>query len=139
ADRRGTSRQFTVSVTNRARGPAVASVRLTLPRGWAAGAVPSESLAFLREDEAKNVTFTVSLPAGVGPGVYELGAAAIGGGPDGGTSEGALVVIAYPHIRPRPVVHPSTAQIPVARIALAAPAPACDVLGAAGRVAHGLA
>ena len=141
ADRRGTSRQFTVSVTNRARGPAVASVRLTMPRGWAAGAVPppSESLAFQREDEAKSVTFTVSLPAGVGPGVYELGAAAIGGGPDGGTSEGALVVIAYPHIRPRPVVHPSTAEIRVARIALPALARVGYVRGAADRVPEDLA
>ena len=139
ADRRGASRRFTVSVTNRVRGPALARVRLTVPRGWAAGAVPSDSLAFQREDEAKSVTFTVSLPAGVEPGAYELRAAAIGTGADGATSEGALVVIAYPHIRPRPVVHSSTAEINVARIALPALVRVGYVRGASDRVPEDLA
>jgi len=136
-----------VSVTNRARGPAVAKVRLTMPRGWtggaggAGGAAPAESLAFQREDEAKSVTFTVSLPAGVAPGTYELGAAAIGEGEGtgGGTSEGALVVLDYPHIRPCPVVRPSTAAIRVARIALPALARVGYVRGAADRVPEDLA
>src|SRR5207253_2561460 len=64
-------RSFTVTVTNRARGPASTKVVLTPPPGWG-GAVPSESLSFQREDEAKSFTVTLALPA-VGIPIQLLG------------------------------------------------------------------
>src|SRR2546422_926329 len=70
----GGPRHFTITVTNRARGPAATQVLVTAPSGWAA--VPAESLSFQREDEAKSLTVTVALPPGARPGVYALQAAA---------------------------------------------------------------
>jgi LmbE family N-acetylglucosaminyl deacetylase len=133
-------RHFTVTVTNRTRGPAVGRVVVTVPRGWTATA--AESLAFAREDETKSVVLTVSAPppsAGGGDPAttVELRAAVVG--QDGARSEGALAVIDYPHIRPRPVVHPSTAEIRRARIALPPVARVGYVRGASDRVPEALA
>src|SRR5712692_11157861 len=83
------ARRFTVTVTNRARGPQAARVVVTAPPGWRRPA--AESLAFQREDETKSVALSVGLPASVRPGVYQMRAAAIG--PDGHASEGALALI----------------------------------------------
>ncbi|HEX4574460.1 MAG TPA: NEW3 domain-containing protein, partial [Gemmatimonadales bacterium] len=130
----GGPRHFTVTVTNRARGPAATQVLLTAPTGWAA--LPPESLSFQREDETKSRTVTVALPAGARPGVYTLEAAALTGG---GRSEGALTIIDFPHIRPRPVVHPSTAELHAARIALPALTRVGYVRGASDRVPEALA
>src|SRR5216117_1558900 len=66
----GGERHFTISVTNRARGPASAQVVITSPPGWPA--VPPESLTFDREDESKSVIVTLRPPATVRPGMYEL-------------------------------------------------------------------
>ncbi|MGH7607512.1 MAG: PIG-L family deacetylase, partial [Gemmatimonadales bacterium] len=68
-----TARRFTVTITNRARGPAVARTAITAPRGWPP--VPAESLAFDREDETKSVTVSLAPPATLAPGAYELRAA----------------------------------------------------------------
>ncbi len=129
------ARRFTVTVTNRARGPQAARVVVTAPLGWRR--LAAESLAFQREDETKSVALNVGLPVGVRPGVYQLHAAAIG--PDGRASEGALAVIDYPHIRPRPVVHPSTAELRAARLALPALTRVGYVRGASDRVPEALA
>ena len=129
-------RHFTVTVTNRTRGAAVAQVALTPPTGW--GTVPPESLSFQREDESKSLTVTLSLPAAVKPGAYQLRAAALAG--DGGRerSEGALAIIDYPHIRPRGVTHASTAEVRVARLTLPALARVGYVRGASDRVPEAL-
>jgi LmbE family N-acetylglucosaminyl deacetylase len=130
----GGPRHFTVTVTNRTRGAAAAQVVLTPPAGWAT--VPPESLSFQREDEAKSLTVTLALPATVKPGVYQLRAAALGPGRD--RSEGALAIIDYPHIRPRAVSHPSTAEVRVARITLPALSRVGYVRGASDRVPEAL-
>jgi LmbE family N-acetylglucosaminyl deacetylase len=134
----GGPRRFTVTVTNRSRGPAVAQVLLTVPRGWSA--VAAESLAFAREDETKSITVTVALPRGAPPpppaGSVELRAAVVGQG--GRRSEGALAIIDYPHIRPEPVAHPSAAEIRVASIALPTLRRVGYVRGAADRVPEAL-
>jgi LmbE family N-acetylglucosaminyl deacetylase len=130
----GGPRHFTVTVTNRTRGAAAAQVALTPPPGWAT--VPPESLSFQREDEAKSLTVTLALPATVKPGVYQLRAAALGAGRD--RSEGALAIIDYPHIRPRAVSHPSTAEVRVARITLPALTRVGYVRGASDRVPEAL-
>lgn len=127
-------RHFTVTVTNRTRGAAVAQVALTPPPGW--GTVPPESLSFQREDESKSLTVTLSLPAAVKPGAYQLRAAALGGGRE--RSEGALAIIDYPHIRPRGVSHASTAEVRVARLTLPALARVGYVRGASDRVPEAL-
>ena len=129
----GGERHFTISVTNRARGPASAQVVITSPPGWPA--VPPESLTFDREDESKSVIVTLRPPATVRPGMYELKAAVVAGR---ARSEGALTIIDYEHIRPRAVVHPSTTDLRVARIALPALTRVGYVRGASDRVPEAL-
>src|SRR5207248_1930755 len=53
-------------------------------------------------------------------------------------SEGALAIIDYPHIRPRAVSHPSTAEVRVARITLPALSRVGYVRGASDRVPEAL-
>ncbi|HEV8304586.1 MAG TPA: PIG-L family deacetylase [Gemmatimonadales bacterium] len=130
----GSARRFTVSVTSRARGPAAARLAFTVPRGWAP--IPPESLSFQREDETKSVTVTLAPPPEIRPGAYQLGVAAQGKG--GGGGGGALVVIDYPHIRPRAVEHPSAVAIRAAPIALPAVARVGYVRGASDRVPEAL-
>ena len=129
----GGPRHFTVTVTNRARGPAAAQVALASPPGWPS--LPVESLSFQREDESKSLTITLALPAGARPGVYQFRAAAIAGA---GRSDGALAIIDYPHIRPRAVAHASTGEIRAARISLPALARVGYVRGASDRVPEAL-
>ncbi len=129
------ARRFTVTVTNRARGPAAARVTFTVPRGWPP--VPAESLAFGKEDETRSVTVALSPPTqGLAPGSYELKAAAIGG--DGRRYEGAVQIIDYPHIRPRALVQGSTVEIRAAQIALPALSRVGYVRGASDRVPEAL-
>jgi LmbE family N-acetylglucosaminyl deacetylase len=130
-------RHFTVTVTNRARGPASARVTFTVPPGWPP--VPAESLAFGREDETKSITVALSPPLqGLAPGSYELRVAAVAGGADGRRYEGALQVIDYPHIRPRAAVQGSVARIRAAAIALPALSRVGYVRGASDRVPEAL-
>src|SRR5207244_3660207 len=126
----GGLRHFTITVTNRTRGPAVARIALATPPGWST--LRPDSLSFEREDEAKSLSITLAPPASVRPGEYELKAAALGAGRD--RSDGALALIDYPHIRPRAVVPASTAELRAARIALPALAHVGYVRGASDRV-----
>ena len=128
-------RTFTAQVTNRTRGAASATVRMTVPAGW--GSVAAESLTFRREDESKSVTFTVTPPAGVTPGTFTLRATVTGS--DGRISEGALTTIDYPHIRPRALRHPSTVDVRVANLVLPSLARVGYVRGASDRVPEALA
>jgi hypothetical protein len=121
-------------VTNRIRGPAVAQIVVTPPPGWTG--LPSDSLSFEREDESKSLSLTVAPPVAVRPGVYELKAAALGSGRQ--RSDAALVLIDYPHIRPRAVVHASTAELRAARISLPALTRVGYVRGASDRVPEAL-
>src|SRR2546430_4160659 len=130
----GGLRHFTITVTNRTRGPAVARIALATPPGWST--LRPDSLSFEREDEAKSLSITLAPPASVRPGEYELKAAALGAGRD--RSDGALALIDYPHIRPRAVVHASTAELRAARIALPALAHVGYVRGASDRVPEAL-
>jgi len=121
------SRHFTVTVTNRARGPASVRTAVTPPAGWPP--IPAESLAFTREDETKSIPVTVAPPTAdsLKAGTYELRA-----------GSGWLEVIDYPHIRPRALTRPSVAQIRVARVALPALSHVGYVRGAADRVPEAL-
>ncbi|HEX4562223.1 MAG TPA: NEW3 domain-containing protein, partial [Gemmatimonadales bacterium] len=130
----GGSRQFTVTVTNRNRGPATGRVDVTVPSGWPP--VPSDSLSFTREDETKSYSFMVDLPANTKAGDFHLRASVRGS--DRNVSDGALVVIDYPHIEPRAVVHPSVVDIKVAPITLPALSRIGYVRGASDRVPEAL-
>jgi LmbE family N-acetylglucosaminyl deacetylase len=123
-----TPRHITVTVTNRARGAAVARIALTPPRGWPP--ISPDSLAFTREDETKSVVVSVVPPVGdsLKPGTYELHAG----------SGAGLEIIDYPHIRPRALTKPAVVQIRVARLALPALAHVGYVRGAADRVPEAL-
>ncbi len=128
-------RRFTITVTNRARGPGNARVTFTAPVGWPP--VPAESLAFGREDETKSITVALSPPLQrLVPGAYDLRAVAVGA--DGRKNEGALQVIDYPHIRPRAAVQGSVARIRAAPIALPALSHVGYVRGASDRVPEAL-
>jgi LmbE family N-acetylglucosaminyl deacetylase len=129
----GGPRHFTITVTNRTRGPATARVVMTAPPGWTA--VPPESVSFEREDESKSLPVTLAPPAAVRPGVYELKAVVVAGHE---RSDGALVIIDYPHIRPRAVTHTSTAELRAARISLPALTRVGYVRGASDRVPEAL-
>ena len=129
----GGPRHFTITVTNRMRGPAGARVVLTPPPGWTT--LPAESLTFEREDESKSLTVTLALPAAARPGVYQLKATALVGG---GRSDGALAIIDYAHIRPRAVTHAATAELRTARIALPTLSRVGYVRGASDRVPEAL-
>ena len=120
-------RHFTVTVTNRARGPASVRTAVTPPAGWPP--VPPESLAFTREDETKSVLVTVAPPTAdtIKPGAYDLRA-----------GSGWLEIIDYPHIRPRALTRPSVAQIRAARVALPGLSHVGYVRGAADRVPEAL-
>jgi len=126
-------RSFTVTVTNRTRGPAAVQVVLTPPSGWPA--VAPESLSYQREDEAKSFTVALALPASVRPGMYQVKAAALA---NRERSEGSLAIIDYPHIRPRGVTHASVAEVRAARIALPKLAHVGYVRGASDRVPEAL-
>jgi LmbE family N-acetylglucosaminyl deacetylase len=120
-------RHFTVTVTNRARGPASVRTAVTPPAGWPP--IPAESLAFTREDETKSVPVTVAPPTGdsLKAGTYDLRAGA-----------GWLEIIDYPHIRPRALTKRSVAQIRAARVALPGLSHVGYVRGAADRVPEAL-
>jgi LmbE family N-acetylglucosaminyl deacetylase len=120
-------RHFTVTVTNRARGPASFRTSIVPPAGWPP--IPAESLAFTREDETKSVLVTVAPPTAdsLKSGVYDLRA-----------GSGWLEVIDYPHIRPRALTRPSVAQIRATRVALPGLSHVGYVRGAADRVPEAL-
>jgi len=130
----GAARQFTATVTNRTRGATSARIRISVPRGWAP--VVADSVVFQREDETKSFTFNVTLPPDAAPGSYTLRAAAVSR--EGRVSEGALGIIDYPHIRPRPSVHPSVTEIRVAPIGLPQLSRVGYVRGASDRVPEAL-
>jgi LmbE family N-acetylglucosaminyl deacetylase len=126
--------RVTVTVTNRTPGPAAALVGLTPPPGWAA--VPAESVAFAREDEAKSVTVALAPPPDLAPGTYRIGAWAVAGGV---RDSGALAVIDYPHIRPRALTRASAVDVRAAPLVLPAVTRVGYVRGASDRVPEALA
>ncbi|HJQ65170.1 MAG TPA: hypothetical protein VJ816_02280, partial [Gemmatimonadales bacterium] len=110
-------------------------VRLAVPPGWAP--VRPESLTFSREDESRSVAFTVRLPQRPLIGSFTLQATVVGS--DRHSSDGALAIIDYPHIRPRPSAHPSTVEVRVASIHWPGLVRVGYVRGASDRVPEALA
>jgi LmbE family N-acetylglucosaminyl deacetylase len=128
-------RRFSITVTNRSRGAAPVALRVAVPPGWPP--VSAESLSFTREDESKSVIVSVAPPTAdvLKPGTYDVRAGAGGGGAGGA---GWLEIIDYPHIRPRALSRPSTAQIRAARVSLPGLTRVGYVRGASDRVPEAL-
>src|SRR5437879_13033964 len=61
----GGLRHFTITVTNRSRGPAAARIALPAPPAWMT--LRPDSLSFEREDESKRLSTTAAPPAAVRP------------------------------------------------------------------------
>lgn len=128
------TRRFTITVTNRTRGPAATRVVLSPPSGWPA--VAAESLAFAREDETRSFTVDVAPPPALRAGRYTLAAATAGA--DGRRGSGALRLIDYSHIRPRALARASVAVIRAAPLELPPVGRVGYVRGAADRVPEAL-
>lgn len=96
----GQTRELGVTVTNHAKSGGRAAVKLELPSGWTS--VPAtETVTFAREDEARQVRFAITPPAGTRPGRYDVRAVATR---DGQSFDKGYEAIEYPHIRRRHLV-----------------------------------
>ncbi|WP_291988048.1 PIG-L family deacetylase [Luteitalea sp.] len=105
----GVTRDISVTVTNHARSGGTADVTLQLPAGWTS-APAAESVTFAREDEARQVTFAITPPAGTPPGRYDVKAVA---SRDGQSFDKGYEAIEYPHIRRRHLVADAAGSLKV--------------------------
>jgi LmbE family N-acetylglucosaminyl deacetylase len=96
----GVSRDISVTVINHGKSAGAAEVKLQLPAGWSSSPA-SESIAFAREDEARQVRFAITPPADARPGRYDVKAVATR---DGRSFDQGYEAIEYPHIRRRHLV-----------------------------------
>ncbi len=105
----GQARDIEVTVTNHAGQAGRADVALQLPTGWTAQPA-RESVTFDRADEARQVRFSITPPAGVRPGRYDVRAVATR---DGLSFDKGYEAIEYPHIRRRHLVADAVASLKV--------------------------
>ncbi|MGH9160056.1 MAG: PIG-L family deacetylase [Vicinamibacteraceae bacterium] len=113
SDAASLSRAVRVDVVNGTKSEARAEIRLEAPEGWRVEPA-SLPVRLAREDEAVSGRFTVTPPAGVRPGHYELRAVARS---DRAEFREGYQVIEYPHIRRRHVYHAAEASLHVLDIA----------------------
>ena len=76
----GVTRDISVTVINHGKSAGTADVKLQLPAGWASSPA-NETVTFAREDEARQVHFAITPPAGIKPGRYDVKAVATRDGP----------------------------------------------------------
>lgn len=105
----GQTRDITVTVTNHGQGAGTADVTLQLPRGWTSQPA-SEKVTFAREDEARQVRFAITPPAGTRPGRYDVRAVATR---DGQAFDKGYEAIEYPHISRRHLVSDAAGSLKV--------------------------
>ena len=105
----GQTRDISVTVTNHAKAGGSASVGLRLPSGWTSKPA-SEEVTFAREDEARQVRFLITPPAGTKPGRYVVKAVATRGGE---TYDKGYEAIEYPHIHRRHLVADASGSLEV--------------------------
>ncbi len=105
-------REIFVSVTSGAKGAALASVALELPKGWTA--VPAAApLDFSNEDESLTARFTVKVPASVTTGTYQVRAVATSPTTGATTFDRGYQEIDYPHVERRQVIKPAETDLDV--------------------------
>ena len=109
----GQTRDVGVTVTNHASAAGDAEVRLQLPKGWTARPA-SERVSLAREDEARQVRFAVTPPAGTRPGRYDVKAVATRGGV---SYDKGYEAIEYPHIHRRHLVSDAAGSLKVLDLA----------------------
>ncbi len=96
----GVTRDISVTVINHGKSAGTADVTLQLPAGWVSSPA-NETVTFAREDEARQVHFAITPPAGIKPGRYDVKAVATR---EGRSFEQGYEAIEYPHIRRRHLV-----------------------------------
>lgn len=102
-------RQLRVTVTNNAREPTRAEVRLNVPPGWQV-TPGSVAVEITREDESEAVRFTVLPPATAPASAYAVRAAALSGGE---VFDWGHEVIEYPHTTRRHRIVPAVTTVKV--------------------------
>jgi hypothetical protein len=112
---KGKSRQLTVDVANSGKGTVKGELRLEVPAGWTL-APTSAPVTLAREDEAQALKFVVSPPTGVRPGAYPIRAVAT---LDRQEFDNGYVVVEYPHIQRRHLVHEASTSIEVIDVTIA--------------------
>lgn len=105
----GQTRDLTVTVTNHTKSAGKAEVTLELPRGWTARPAV-QAVSFAREDEARQVRFAITPPAGARAGRYDVKAVARR---DGQTFDQGYEAIEYPHISRRHLVSAAAGSLKV--------------------------
>lgn len=105
----GQTRDLTVTVTNHARTAGTAAVTLQLPSGWTSQPA-TETVSFAREDEARQVRFAITPPAGTRPGRYDVKAVATR---EGQAFAKGYEAIEYPHISRRHLVSDAAGSLKV--------------------------
>ena len=127
-------RVFTVTLRHGARDTTAGKVVLEVPAGWTVSA--SQPFRLTRESEEAVVRFTVRPAAVPKPGRYLVQAVAQDA--SGARYAVGVVPIEYPHIHPRQLVRPASAEIVIARLALPPVRRIGYIRGAADRVPEAL-
>jgi hypothetical protein len=96
----GVARDISVTVINHGKSGGAADVALQLPSGWVSSPA-AETVTFAREDEARQVNFAITPPAGTRPGAYDVKAVATR---DGRSFTQGYEAVEYPHIHRRHLV-----------------------------------
>ncbi len=105
----GQARDISVTVTNHDRGAGKADVKLQLPSGWTSQPA-QHTVTFAREDEARQVQFSITPAAGVRAGRYDVRAVATR---DGAIFDKGYEAIEYPHIQRRHLVSDAAGSLKV--------------------------
>lgn len=129
------AREVRVSVINGDKGAASGDVFLQAPAGWKVSPA-SAPIEFAREDASETVRFTVSPPAGVKPGQYEVTA---GVRSKGATFVDGYEVIEYPHIHRRHRILPARTTIKVIDVKVAPSLKVGYIMGVGDQVPDALA
>jgi hypothetical protein len=130
----GARKEFRLRVLNGAAGPTAATVRLEVPRGWRAE--PAEApLAFGFEGEEMGARFSVTPPARLEAGNYEVRAIVAAGGRE---YRDGYQVIAYDHIQERHLFHPASSRVEAFDVRLAPGVSVGYVMGSGDEVPEAL-
>lgn len=126
--------RLSVTLGHGARDTARGSISLEVPAGWPEPA--PQGFTLTREDQRETFQFTLSTPRGLSPGSYEVRAVATDG--NGRRHDAGLVVVDYPHIRPRAYLRAAAATLIAAPMRLPPLTRVGYVRGAADRVPEAL-
>ena len=133
ASARAVTREVFVSVTNGTKGPADATVALTVPAGWRVTPV-SAPLSFGKEDEALSARFVVTAPTAAKAGDYSFKAVVTSAATGGEAFSSGYQDIEYPHIARRQVMKPAETVVKVVDVKIAPGLKVGYIMGAGDQV-----